>query len=33
MPEHAQLKSHHQCVALIDVYIQKKNPLYNSDSF
>ena len=33
MPDHAQLKSHHQCVALIDVYIQTKNPLYNSDSF
>ena len=33
MPDHASLKSHHQCVALIDVYIQTKNPIYNSDSF
>ena len=27
------LKSHHQCVPLIDVYIQTKNSLYNSNSF
>ena len=33
MPDHASLESHHQCVALIDVYIQTKNPVYNSDSF
>ena len=33
MPDHAQLKSHRQCVALIDVYIQTKNPLFNSNSF
>ena len=33
MPDHAQLKPHHQSVALIDVYTQTKNPLYNSDRF
>ena len=33
MPDHAQLKSHHQCVALIDVHMQAKDPLYNSGSF
>ena len=24
MPDHAHLNSHHQCVALIEVYIQTK---------
>ena len=33
MPDHVSLKSHHQCVALVDVYIQAKNQIYNSDSF
>ena len=27
------LNSHRQCVPLIDVYIQTKNPVYNSNSF
>ena len=33
MPDHAHLKSHHRCVALIDVYIKTENPLSNSNSF
>ena len=33
IPDHAFLKYHHQFVALIVVYIQAKNSLYNSNSF
>ena len=32
MPDHAHLKSHHQSVVLIDMYLHAKNQLYTSNS-
>ena len=33
MPDHTHLKSHHQFLALIDMYMLAKNQLYAAKSF